>query len=153
MAQSHQADMEEYQEQINKIQLENDAIQAELVTLQVNKEEKIGHIQQLPIQQNERVGRLQQQLLTFKERISNIGQIYKSQIDNDKLPISKAEMENRVNIYMEGWSKYLYEVYAILKAETKTREAVRECEAWLSNLGLQSDVKQELLQDIPAFNN
>lgn len=153
MAQSHQADMEEYQEQINKIQLENDAIQAELVSLQVTKEEKIGHIQQLPIQQNERVGRLQQQLLTFKERISNIGQIYKSQIDNDKLPISKAEMENRVNIYMEGWSKYLYEVYAILKAETKTREAVRECEAWLSNLGLQSDVKQELLQDIPAFNN
>lgn len=153
IAQSHQADMEEYQEQINKVQLENDAIQAELVTLQVNKEEKIGHMQQLPIQQNERVGRLQQQQLTFNERISNIGQIYKSQIDNDKLPISKAEMENRVNIYMEGWSKYLYEVYAILKAETKTREAVRECEAWLSHLGLQSDVKKELLQDIPAFNN
>ncbi|MCS3557266.1 MULTISPECIES: phospholipase D-like domain-containing protein [unclassified Sphingobacterium] len=153
IAQSHQAEIEEYQEQINKIQLENDAFQAELVTLQVNKEEKISHIQHLPIQQNERIGTLQQQLLTFKERISNIGQIYKSQIDNDKLPISKAEMENRVNIYMEGWSKYLYEVYAILKAETKTREAVRECEAWLSNLGLQSDVKHELFQDTPAFNN
>ncbi|MNH38728.1 hypothetical protein D3C79_998070 [compost metagenome] len=61
-------------------------------------------------------------------------------------------MENRVNIYMEGWSKYLYEVYAILKAETKTREAVGECEAWLSNLGLQSDIKHELLEDIAAFN-
>ncbi|WP_454881379.1 phospholipase D-like domain-containing protein [Sphingobacterium detergens] len=152
IVESHQKEIGEYQEQINKIQLENDALQAELFSLQVNKEEKISQIQQLPIQQNERVGALQHQLLTFKERISNIGQIYKSQIDNDKLPISKAEMENRVNIYMEGWSKYLYEVYAILKAETKTREAVGECEAWLSNLGLQSDIKHELLEDIAAFN-
>lgn len=150
---SHQAEIEEYQEQINKIQLENDALQSELVTLGVSKEEKIAQIQQLPIQQNEHIGSLQHQLLTFKERISNIGQIYKSQIDNDKLPISKAEMENRVNIYMEGWSKYLYEVYAILKAENKTREAVGECEAWLSNLGLQSDIKHELLEDLSAFNN
>ena len=153
IVQSHQAEIEEYQEQINKIQLENDALQSELFALQVNKEEKITQVQQLPIQQNERVGSLQHQLLTFKERISNIGQIYKSQIDNDKLPISKAEMENRVNIYMEGWSKYLYEVYAILKAENKTREAVGECEAWLSNLGLQSDIKHELLEDLTAFNN
>lgn len=152
IVESHQKEISEYQDQINKIQLENDTIQAELFTLQVSKDEKIGQIQQLPIQQNERVGTLQHQLLTFKERISNIGQIYKSQIDNDKLPISKAEMENRVNIYMEGWSKYLYEVYAILKAETKTREAVGECEAWLSNLGLQSDIKHELLEDIAAFN-
>lgn len=148
IVESHQKEIGEYQEQINKIQLENDALQAELFSLQVNKEEKISQIQQLPIQQNERVGALQHQLLTFKERISNIGQIYKSQIDNDKLPISKAEMENRVNIYMEGWSKYLYEVYAILKAETKTREAVGECETWLSNLGLQPDIKHELLEDI-----
>lgn len=149
----HQSEINEYQEQINKIQLENDALQTELFTLQVTKEEKIAKVQHLPIQQNERVGALQHQLLTFKERISNIGQIYKSQIDNDKLPISKAEMENRVNIYMEGWSKYLYEVYAILKAEAKTREAVSECETWLSNLGMRSDIKHELLEDVTAFNN
>jgi len=149
----HQSEINEYQEQINKIQLENDALQTELFTLQVTKEEKIAKVQHLPIQQNERVGALQHQLLTFKERISNIGQIYKSQIDNDKLPISKAEMANRVNIYMEGWSKYLYEVYAILKAEAKTREAVSECETWLSNLGMRSDIKHELLEDVTAFNN
>lgn len=117
IVQSHQTEINEYQEQINKIQLENDALQAELFILQVTKEYKIAQVQQLPILQNERVGALQDQLLTFKERINNIGQIYKSQIDNDKLPISKTEMENRVNIYMEGWSKYLYEVYAIPKAE------------------------------------
>lgn len=153
IVQSHQTEINEYQEQINKIQLENDALQAELFTLQVTKEDKIAQVQQLPILQNERVGALQHQLLTFKERINNIAQIYKSQIDNDKLPISKAEMENRVNIYMEGWSKYLYEVYAILKAETKTREAVSECETWLSNLGMRSDIKHELLEDVTAFNN
>lgn len=153
IVQTHQAEINENQEQINKIQLENDALHAELVTLQVTKEEKIAQVQQLPIQQNERVSALQHQLLTFKERISNIGQIYKSQIDNDKLPISKAEMENRVNIYMEGWSKYLYEVYAILKAEAKTREAVNECETWLSSLGMRSDIKHELLEDVTAFNN
>lgn len=153
IVQSHQAEINEYQEQINKIRLENDALQAELFTLQVTKEDKIAQVQQLPILQNERVGGLQHQLLTFKERINNIAQIYKSQIDNDKLPISKAEMENRVNIYMEGWSKYLYEVYAILKAETKTREAVSECETWLSNLGMRSDIKHELLEDVTAFNN
>src|SRR5690606_30481974 len=138
IVQTHQAEINENQEQINKIQLENDTLHAELFTLQVTKEEKIAQVQQLPIQQNERVSALQHQLLTFKERISNIGQIYKSQIDNDKLPISKAEMENRVNIYMEGWSKYLYEVYAILKAEAKTREAISECETWLSSLGMRS---------------
>lgn len=153
IVQCYQIEINEYQEQINKIQLENDALQAELFTLQVTKEDKIAQIQQLPILQNERVGALQHQLLTFKERINNIGQIYKSQIDNDKLPISKAEMENRVNIYMEGWSKYLYEVYAILKAEAKTREAVSECETWLSNLGMRSDIKHELLEDVTAFNN
>ncbi len=146
-------EIKDYQEQINKLFLENDTLLSEIISLQINRDNKVSNINQLPIQLNERLGTLHNQLITFKEKIFNIGQIYKSQIDNDKLPISKAELENRVNIFMEGWSKYLYEVYAILKAENKTREAVAECEAWLSNITIQSDFKAGVLDSVTTFKN
>ncbi|WP_039053262.1 hypothetical protein [Sphingobacterium sp. T2] len=57
---------------------------------------------QAPIILAEKIKDLKQLLNTCSEKLLNLSNIYKSQIDNDKLPISKSELENRCNIFMEG---------------------------------------------------
>lgn len=104
-------------------------------------------LQELPILTNTKINNFKQLLLTFKEKVENLAQIYKSQVDNDRLPISKTEMENRVNIFMEGWSKYLYEIYSINKAEVKTTEAIRECENWLNVIAFHEQFTSEFAQN------
>ncbi len=128
-------DMEDHLEKINEIRLEIDGLRTAVLSLSISLEDKQRQLRQCPIDNNDRINALKQQLLAYKEQINNIGNIYKNQIDNDKLPVSKAEMENRVNIFMEGWSKFLYQEYAVLRAATKTNEAILQCEAWLKGLG------------------
>lgn len=139
--------------EINTLQLASDTLHAEVSTLSVAKEEKTRQRQQQPIQANDALNSLRQRLLSYKEHVANIGNTYISQIDNDKLPISKSEMENRVNIYMEGWSKYLYQDYSVMRAETKTREAITECEAWLARLSLLIDFGSEISDNYLVSQN
>ncbi len=133
----------EYLSKINAIKLENDQLSIKISNMEKEMKDCEKCLQNIPIKQNEKISRLQQQLISYKEKLSSIANIYKSQIDNDKLPISKAEMENRINIFMEGWSKYLHDVYAIRRAESKTSEAIREIESWLTGLSFQSERAKE----------
>lgn len=100
---------------------------------------------QAPIILAEKIKDLKQLLNTCSEKLLNLSNIYKSQIDNDKLPISKSELENRCNIFMEGWSKYLYEYFSIQIAEAKTKEAIDEIENWLTSLQFYSQSSSELM--------
>jgi len=138
-----QADALEYEvseqlTKINNVQLENDRLAIQLSSLDKEKNACEKRLRDMPILQSDERNLLQQQLISYNEKLGNIANIYKSQIDNDKLPISKAEMENRINIFMEGWSKYLYDIYSINKAELKTSDAIREIENWLKGLSFQS---------------
>lgn len=127
---------------IHTVHLENDQHAIILSNNETEKRESEKCLQNIPIEQSDKINQLQQQLISYKEILSSIASVYKSQIDNDKLPISKAEMENRINIFMEGWSKYLHDSYAIHKAEAKTREAISEIENWLAGLSFQSEKNQ-----------
>ncbi|GHE49323.1 phospholipase D-like domain-containing protein [Sphingobacterium griseoflavum] len=145
--------IEEHLCTINALKLACDGAEAAIVKLMESKEERIRQGQQAPIHQNDKIKGFQQQLLSYKERIGNIGSMYRSQIENDKLPISKAELENRVNIYMEGWSKFLYQDYAILRAETKTREAIQACESWLSQRNVVADLQSSISENLISLQN
>lgn len=130
-------DIENKLKDIQFIKIQNDLLQSEISTLESNLIQFTFKKEQAPIKLNERINILRQQVITFKEKIENLAQVYKSQIENDKLPISKAEMENRINIFMEGWSKYLNDFYAVQLAQKKTTEAIHECENWLKQLNFQ----------------
>ncbi|MFD2969926.1 phospholipase D-like domain-containing protein [Sphingobacterium bambusae] len=145
--------IEEHLHTINELKLLCDATESAIVKLTESKEERIRQRQQAPINRNDKINGFQQQLLSYKERIGNIGSMYRSQIENDKLPISKAELENRVNIYMEGWSKFLYQDYAILRAETKTREAIHACESWLSQRSVAADLQGSISENLISLQN
>lgn len=144
---TYEVKIEEYQHEINSIKEENNKLRSEISSLERDKVNMAKQLQDIPGQINTKINNLKQLLLSFKEKVENLAHIYKSQVDNDRLPISKAEMENRVNIFMEGWSKYLYEIYAINKAEIKTFEAIRECENWLNMISIQKSFSPEFAQN------
>lgn len=64
------------------------------------------------------------------QNIKSITAIYNSHIDNDKLPISIDSINDRINIYLEGWSNYLHEVYAIRKATEMALLAHEAAKRW-----------------------
>ncbi|WP_294286503.1 phospholipase D-like domain-containing protein [uncultured Chryseobacterium sp.] len=132
-----EAEVEGHQLDINGLKEENNRLNGEIAALERSKATLTKQLQDLPVHIHTKINHLKQMLLTFKEKVENLAHIYQSQVDNDRLPISKPEMENRVNIFMEGWSKYLYEIYSVNKAELKTTEAIRECENWLNMIAFQ----------------
>lgn len=140
-------EMQEHQVQVNDLKEENNRLNGEISALEKMKIGLTKQLQDLPVQTNTRINNLKQMLLTFKEKVENLAHIYQSQVDNDRLPISKPEMENRVNIFMEGWSKYLYEIYSVNKAEAKTAEAIRECENWLNMIAFQESFATDFAQN------
>lgn len=148
-----ESDIEKLESDIKEIYSKNNELKSSLLVLNVDLSNLKEKFQLLPIQHTEQLNDLRQLLNSFKEKIINLSNIYKSQIDNDKLPISKSEMENRCNIFMEGWSKYLYEFYAVLLAENKTKDAIHEIENWLKSLQWQADTSSELKFDSITINN
>ncbi|MHA6727100.1 phospholipase D-like domain-containing protein [Chryseobacterium sp. A301] len=133
-----QKDIDNLGENINSISKANTELNSDINLLQKDLDIIKAKIDSVPVNENEDINSLSQKLLTYIEKVTNLGNIFKSQVDNDKLPISKTEMENRVNIFMEGWSKYLHEFLSVNIAETKTQEAIHEIETWLNNLTTES---------------
>lgn len=130
-------DIQNLNDEIQAIRTENDMLEVEISKLQKEEDDIELKLNKLPMQLNEKLSFLHQRMLSFNEKIGNFANIYKSQVDNDKLPVSKAEMENRINIFVEGWSKYLHDKYAIRIAESKTSEAIKEISIWLDNISFQ----------------
>jgi hypothetical protein len=64
------------------------------------------------------------------QNIKSITAIYNSHIENDKLPISIDSINDRINIYLEGWSNYLHDIYSISKATTMAQSALEEAKKW-----------------------
>lgn len=71
-------------------------------------------------------------LIGGKQHIKNISTIYRSHVENDRLPISIDSLNDRINIFLEGWNDYLHEEYAILKAIEKSQEAFETAIKWQS---------------------
>lgn len=138
-------------EEILAIRSENDTLEMETAKLENQKESVERKLSELPVLQTGKIAGIQQQLHTYKERITSLASIYRSQVENDRLPVSRAEMENRINIFMEGWSKYLHDRYAVQLAETKTTNAIRECELWLEGLSGSATKHQE--NNLFTFSN
>lgn len=142
-----EAEIAEFENQIMAVKKINDGLNIDILVMDRDKKEYEKLVQNLPLECNRKIGSLRNAFLSFREKVENLSQIYKSQVDNDKLPVSKAEMENRINIFMEGWSKYLYELFAVKKAEIKTSEAIKECESWLSGISLQKNLTTDFAQN------
>ncbi|WP_336734795.1 hypothetical protein, partial [Chryseobacterium sp. VD8] len=140
-------EMQNHRLEINSLKEENNRLSSEISASERNKINFTKQLQDLPMQTNTKINNLKQMLLTFKEKVENLAHIYQSQVDNDRLPISKPEMKNRVNIFMEGWSKYLFEIYAVPKAEAKTTEAIRECEKWLNMIAFNESFATDFAQN------
>lgn len=69
-------------------------------------------------------------LIIGKQHIKDISTIYKSHVENDHLPISIDSLNDRINIFLEGWTDYLNEEYAIAKAIDKSSEAFDTAINW-----------------------
>jgi len=133
LVEEKQKEIEEIKLEINQLEENINQYESALILYKDQKNTINEKLQNLPILTNEKINRLNNQLLSYQEKLNHLAEVYKSQVENDDLPISKAEIQNRVNIYMEGWSKYLYEIYSIEKARQHTSDAIGQCELWLKN--------------------
>lgn len=128
-------------DEISDIKILNDKLDIEISDWENDKANLLKRVQNIPIIQNEQIKELELNLLSFKEKITTLANIYKNQIDNDRLPLSKTELENRVSVFMEGWSKYLFEIFSEQIAKSKNKEALNESEVWLNTISIVSDNK------------
>jgi len=69
-------------------------------------------------------------LITGKQHIQDISSIYKSHVENDHLPISVDSLNDRINVFLEGWNDYLHKEYAVAKATEKSRQAFDTAVLW-----------------------
>jgi hypothetical protein len=69
-------------------------------------------------------------LITGKQHIQDISTIYKSHVDNDHLPISIDSLNDRINVFLEGWNDYLHQQYSIIIATEKSRDAFQTAVSW-----------------------
>ncbi|SDK40253.1 PLD-like domain-containing protein [Pedobacter sp. ok626] len=69
-------------------------------------------------------------LISGKQHIRDAAAIYKSHVQNDRLPISVDSLNDRINIFLEGWNDYLHEEYAIVKATEKSKNAFETAVTW-----------------------
>lgn len=84
-------------------------------------------------------------LITGKQHIINIATIYKSHVENDNLPISIDSLNDRINIFLEGWTDYLHEEYAIIKATEKSREAFDTAVNWQNEKVKSSQIDKRVV--------
>jgi hypothetical protein len=84
-------------------------------------------------------------LITGKQHIVDIATIYKSHVENDNLPISIDSLNDRINIFLEGWNDYLHEEYAILKATEKSREAFDTAVNWQNEKVKSSQIDKRVV--------
>lgn len=84
-------------------------------------------------------------LITGKQHIVDIATIYKSHVENDNLPISIDSLNDRINIFLEGWNDYLHEEYAILKATEKSREAIDTAVNWQNEKVKSSQIDKRVV--------
>lgn len=129
IAQYEQA-IDEKNSKINDLKINAAEIRVAISQRNLERKSKVSFLREMPIKLNDAIAELNQDLIRFKERITNLSSIYLSQIDNDKIPISVDALHDRINIFLEGWSKYLHEVFSTLIAERKTQEAITEVDRW-----------------------
>ncbi|WP_230143144.1 MULTISPECIES: phospholipase D-like domain-containing protein [unclassified Pedobacter] len=84
-------------------------------------------------------------LITGKQHIIDIATIYKSHVENDNLPISIDSLNDRINIFLEGWNDYLHEEYAVLKATEKSREAFDTAVNWQNEKVKSSQIDKRVV--------
>lgn len=118
------------QQDINGILSENIDFATRITHLDHEIEKTNLALDNLPIQLNDSKSLLKQELEQGKERLNNLSSIYKSYIENDNLPISITALNDRINVFLEGWSKYLHDTFSMNIAERKTSEAIVEIEQW-----------------------
>jgi hypothetical protein len=65
-----------------------------------------------------------------KKMLNDITIVYIAHIENDILPISIDSMKDRIAVFLEGWTTFLNNEYAEVKAIEKSRQAIEAAMIW-----------------------
>lgn len=80
------------------------------------------------------------------QEIEKTTDIYLAHIENDNVPISMDSINDRINIYLEGWNKYLHEHYSITKASEMSSRANDEAIIWKNKKTEQKALDSRLVK-------
>lgn len=96
---------------------------------------KLGEteLESLPTKRIAQIETRKNDLNNKQQVIESTTDIYKSYVENDKVPVSLDALKDRINIFLEGWCDFLYEEYAYPKASEKSANATQIAISWESN--------------------
>lgn len=127
-------------EDINKIENEISLLNSEIeIKIQnvIQKKSQIelikSELEDLPIKKVNRLQMKKNELLSKTKLIEVITDIYKSHVENDNIPVSIDALKDRINIFLEGWSEFLFKEYSNFKASEKSTNATNAALNWEDN--------------------
>lgn len=91
-----------------------------------------SNLEFLPTKKANKIEQIKNELNLKIQNIERITTVYTSHIDNDILPISIDSINDRINVYLEGWSAYLHDQYNTNIATEKAQRAYEEARKWKS---------------------
>ncbi|WP_184548331.1 phospholipase D-like domain-containing protein [Mucilaginibacter sp. FT3.2] len=124
------ADLEVNLAKIMTLKEEISMVDKQVIRLKSDIKLLIQELANLPLRLADELQRKQSKLITDLETIDKIASIYVMHIQSDNLPISVDALKDRINVFLEGWNDFLYQEYAIPKANSKTAQATEIAIAW-----------------------
>ncbi|MBS9525850.1 hypothetical protein KI659_17650 [Litoribacter alkaliphilus] len=130
LAQQKQGDIDQHRERIKEFQEELILKDNEILFVKNEIQTLTSTKEFLPSKKANRIEKIKAELNIRIQNIERITTIYSSHIDNDILPISIDSINDRINIYLEGWSNYLHDQYNVNIAMEKGQKALEEARKW-----------------------
>ncbi|MGB5988396.1 MAG: hypothetical protein WBG43_01450 [Marinifilaceae bacterium] len=97
----------------------------------------------IPTQLDTKIKELENTHNSELHSIDNKVEIYVNNIEKDKFPISIDSLNDRINVFLEGWNEWLHNEFAVEKAKHLSELAREEADLWRKtkvNIGLHPRV-------------
>lgn len=131
-------------DKIFNFKLECEEIEKQKIQLESELLLKGSEIDSLPITKAHKLLFKKSELAKKIQTAEATTTIYKTHVENDKVPISLHALKDRINIFLQGWNDYLHTEYSISKATEKSSQADDVAINWESNKLLSGSVDSRI---------
>lgn len=130
-------------QELEHLEIESCEIEKENIVLKNKIHSLDRELIYIPTQLDAKIKELENKQNSELHSIDNKIEIYVSNIEKDKFPMSVDSLNDRINVFLEGWNEWLHNEFAVDKAKKLSELAREEADLWQKtkvNVGLNSKV-------------
>lgn len=90
-------------------------------------------LDELPAKEARELQNIEGEYTRLCQRCEHIANMYINKIENNNSKISLEALKDRINIYLEGWNKFLHDYFSNSIAKEKSTGAIEIANTWLGN--------------------